>query len=92
MSHTHHQIFIKGESSIQRGLCLVWLQVSWQWAVLHRPCRSLCVPAAPDLCMSACAVPPAAAAGTDMRLANYLLLALAAFQFPFSFLLAYRPM
>lgn len=29
--------------------------------------------------------------GTDMRLANYLLLALAAFQFPFSFLLAYRP-
>lgn len=32
-----------------------------------------------------------AAAGTDMRLANYLLLALAAFQFPFSFLLAYRP-
>lgn len=30
--------------------------------------------------------------GTDMRLANYLLLALAAFQFPFSFLLAYRPM
>lgn len=33
-----------------------------------------------------------AATGTDMRLANYLLLALAAFQFPFSFLLAYRPM
>ena len=33
-----------------------------------------------------------AASGTDMRLANYLLLALAAFQFPFSFLLAYRPM
>jgi hypothetical protein len=40
--------------------------------------------------VAACAA--AAAAGTDMRLANYLLLALAAFQFPFSFLLAYRPM
>lgn len=30
-------------------------------------------------------------AGTDMRMANYLLLALAIFQFPFSFWLAYRP-
>jgi hypothetical protein len=29
--------------------------------------------------------------GTDMRMANYLLLALAIFQFPFSFWLAYRP-
>eukprot|EP00882_Tetradesmus_deserticola_P010921 GHRQ01011546.1.p1 GENE.GHRQ01011546.1~~GHRQ01011546.1.p1 ORF type:complete len:372 (+),score=124.71 GHRQ01011546.1:600-1715(+) len=29
--------------------------------------------------------------GTDMRTANYLLLALAVFQFPFSFWLAYRP-
>jgi hypothetical protein len=29
--------------------------------------------------------------GTDMRMANYLLLALGAFQFPFTFFLAYRP-
>jgi hypothetical protein len=34
---------------------------------------------------------PLLSAGTDMRMANYLLLALAIFQLPFSFWLAYRP-
>jgi hypothetical protein len=47
---------------------------------------------APDCCHALLWLLIIVAVGTDIKVANYLLLALAAFQFPFSFLLAYRPM